>query len=180
MTYSVNASILCDTLCSTNPDIKPALKAVILSTCIADASTTALTQLPEEERTQELTQATSTAYLVCHISISETNGHPSFDPNSLGSATKSPIGTFLVPILKGPKIHLMVLSCPCSPPTDETRKHPTTTTLMGATGESVFTRTNSFNGTAITTGYSTFTMLSYSGTSLQLHCPSHLPPPLWP
>ena len=44
-------------------------------------------------------------------------------------------------------------------------EHPSVMTLMGTTGESSFTRTDTFDSSAITTGDSSFTTLSYSGTS---------------
>ena len=101
MPYTTDTTVLRDTICSDAPDLDASIKALLPGTRMAGGASLATNQLPEQERLQELEQAASTAYLGCHASIATDGGHPSFDPNTLGSSTKTPISAFLVPITNG-------------------------------------------------------------------------------
>ena len=162
MTLTINSTVLRDYLLSEDADITA--QALLQSRTMAGGGSARDTAGSVTSIRPSLVEDTTTAYLGCHFSISQ-GGHPSFDPNNLGEATTTPIGAFLVPILVEEDLHLLILACPRCPPTDGTAESPSVSTIMGTSGESSFTRTDSFDGSAITTGDSSFTMLSYEGTS---------------
>ena len=162
MTLTINAATLRDFLLSSDGD--DTAKDLLRSQTMAGGLTAAMQASNQSTMKPDLKEETTLAYLGCHLSISQ-DGHPSFDPNTLGVNTQTPIGAFLIPISRDEDTHLLLLACPRCPPSDGNKEHPSVTTLMGTTGESSFTRTDTFDSSAIATGDSSFTALSYTGTS---------------
>ena len=162
MPFTINSTILRDFLLSDDNDYTA--KDLLCSQTIAGGATSAMHASNQSTLRPLLEEDTTTAYLGCHLFISQ-DGHPSFDPNALEVTTKTHIGAFLIPIKMGDETHLLILACPRCSPSDGTMEHPLVMTLTGTTGESSFIRTDTVDSSAITTGDSSFTALSYSGTS---------------